>query len=127
MNSGKKFASLAILFCLFMAAKEAGIIPSLLKPKDVTSLTYVYEKDNGNVPAEVDATLTEISDDTDIVATPFEKDQKNGEGETPTQYRVALAAAEEVGLPALVIQAGDEVIRVIEAPTTRDQVMEAIE
>jgi hypothetical protein len=127
MTSGKKFAIAAILFCIFMAAKEAGLTPNLLTPKDVTQATYVYDDDDGNVPAEVDAALTEISDDTDIVATPFDKDQVNGEGDTPTQYRVALAAAKEVGLPALVIQSGDEVIRVIEAPTTRDQVMEAIE
>lgn len=89
-----------------------------------TRATYVYEKDETAVPAGVLSALNKLNR-LGVVATPFEADTIDGGGEVPDQYRVALAAAKEAGLPALVVQAGDQVLRTVKAPTTEEAVMEA--
>jgi hypothetical protein len=50
----------------------------------------------------------------------------DGDGEVPDQYAAAIEAARKAGLPALVIMAGGKVLRVVKAPTTAEQVTEAV-
>lgn len=88
-------------------------------PSAVDRVTYVYEKDDGAVPDAVEAALAQLNS-RDILATAFEEDTVNGVGKTPAQYEVALAAAAEVGLPALVAQAGATVIDTVKSPTAED-------
>lgn len=100
-------------------------VPSILAPSKVTAATYVYEKDAGTPPPGVLAGLSTLNAQ-GIIATTFEEDTTDGTGETPAQYKLAKEEATKAGLPALVIQAGDKVIRVIKAPATDSHVLEAI-
>lgn len=92
----------------------------------VTAVTYVYEKDATAVPRPVQAALNKIhAAGGGVVASLFEDDSTTGEGTVPRQYQAALKAAREAGLPCLVVLNGETVVRVVKAPTTEDQVMEA--
>lgn len=98
--------------------------PAIIAPEVATAAVYIYEKDNGGVPAPVSAALSELNAK-GLRATTFEKDDVDGSGEVPEQYRVALPAAKEAGLPALVVMAGDKVRIVVKAPATFEAVIEA--
>ncbi len=91
-----------------------------------TAAVYVWEKDQAQVPRGVAQALQAINAGGSVVATEFERDTVNGTGQTPAQYRAALDAAIKVGIPCLVVLAGDRVIRTVKAPTTVDQVQEAV-
>lgn len=92
----------------------------------IDRVTYCYEKDSNSVPRPVSAALQQLNAQ-GILATEFEEDSVSGDGRTPTQYVVALEAARKAGLPALVIQSGDTVVRVVRNPTTSEQVLEAVQ
>jgi hypothetical protein len=94
-------------------------------PAKVTAATYIYEKDSGSVPPPVLAALDKLNR-AGIVATTFEEDTVDGTGETPEQYKVSLKAAQEAGLPALVVLAGDKVTKIIKAPETEADVEGAV-
>lgn len=108
------------------------ITPPVTPPPDdkkkVSRVTYVYEKDLNHVPTQVGAALNRINKDHAglIVASDFEEDTTDGGGDTPEQYKVALDAARQVGLPALVVQAGSVVVRIVKNPTTQTEVINAI-
>lgn len=91
-----------------------------------TAATYVYEKDQGEAPAAVMSGINRLNRERHIRATLFEEDVKDGTGDTPDQYKVALAAAVKAGLPAFVVTAGDTVLVVVKSPTTEAQVFEAV-
>ena len=112
---------------------QAGEVPPINPPPKpppstkISQVTYVYEKDRNAVPRGVSAALRTLNDDaaySGILASEFEEDTLDGDGGVPEQYQIALSAAKEAGLPALVFQAGDEVVKVIKAPTTTEQVLE---
>jgi len=114
----------AMLWALFHALGDK--IPTIVPPtNNVTAVVYVFEKDDTAVPGAVSFALDKINRD-GIEATIFEDDIVDGTGETPEQYKIALAAAREAGMPVLVVLAGDKVVRVVKAPTTEQAVMEAI-
>jgi hypothetical protein len=87
--------------------------------------TYIYEKDTHIAPRPVVEALQKLNEQ-GIVATQFEQDTTTGTGQVPAQYTKSLAAAREAGLPALVIEAGGNVVRVVKNPTTLEAVMEAV-
>lgn len=91
-----------------------------------TAAVYVYEKDNHAIPAHVTVAINRLNRERKIVATLLEDDTTNGDGEIPTQYRLALEAARKAGLPAVVALAGGQVIRVTPAPASEAAVMEAV-
>jgi hypothetical protein len=91
----------------------------------ITAAVYVYEKDETAVPVGVSEALQELNS-RGIVATEFEDDTVNGDGETPEQYRTALAAAKKHGMPCLVLLAGDEAVTLLQAPTDADAILEAV-
>lgn len=95
----------------------------------VSRVTYVYEKDSNPVPSGVGVALSRINKESpEIVATEFEDDTTDGDGQVPDQYAAALRAAKEDGLPALVVEGSDgSVLRVVRSPKTESDVMEAIE
>lgn len=90
----------------------------------VTRLTYVYEKDKNSVPRPVAKALADLNADSSagVSASDFERDVKDGDQEIPDQYKVAVKAADKEGLPCLVAQAGDEVVKVVKDPKTADDV-----
>jgi len=94
--------------------------------KKATKVTYVYEKDSNQVPREVSAALQALNEGGLIVASEFEKDTVSGSNQVPVQYRVALEHAMSVGLPALIVQSGEEVINTVKSPKTIEDVMTAV-
>jgi hypothetical protein len=92
-----------------------------------TAVTYVYEKDSGGVPSAVGGALNQLNRrEPPILATTFEEDTKDATGDTPHQYKPALIAAQAAGLPVLVVQAGDKVLKVIKDPKAEAEVLEAV-
>lgn len=89
-----------------------------------TAATYVWEKDQGGVPAAVMSGLNKLNTERKIIATEFERDTKNGNQQIPAQYKVAVEAAKE--LPALVAQSGDRVLKVTKSPKTEDDVLKGV-
>lgn len=96
-------------------------------PTVATAATYVYEKDQTAVPSDVQLGLNKLNRERKIVATLFEEDTIDGDGDVPDQYKVPLAAAQQAGLPSLVVTNGATVVRVVKAPTTEQQVLEAVQ
>lgn len=94
-------------------------------PTKGTAATYIYEKDNTAPPAAVQSGLHQLNKK-GVLATLFEEDTKDGDGDVPDLYKVPLAAAQKAGLPSLVVTAGDTVLKVVPNPTTEQQVLEAI-
>lgn len=100
--------------------------PTLSPSVQATAATYVYEKDDGSVPPPVLAALNRLNRERKLAATAFEDDTLDGQGQVPDQYQVPLAAAQEAGLPALVVTGGDKVLNVVKDPKTEEAVMEAV-
>jgi hypothetical protein len=79
------------------------------------------------VPPSVEFALNEINKGGKIVASVIEDDIQDVSGQTPQQFKVAVDTAKKEGLPALVVEAGETVVRTVKAPTTETEVLEAIE
>ena len=96
------------------------------KPDQVV---YVYEKDDGPIPRPVAGALMQLNQNETlgIEATEFEDDTVDSGGEVPDQYQVALSAAREAGLPALVVLSKGRVTATIKSPTTLEQVMDIVQ
>jgi hypothetical protein len=107
-------------------------VPPVVEPPapttKATAATYVYEKDSGGVPSAVMAGLNKVNRDSGykILAMVVEDDPDDGTGDIPEQNKVALKAARDSGLPALVVTAGDVVLRIVKGPTTQQQITEAV-
>jgi hypothetical protein len=95
------------------------VVPSV----KVLAVTYVWEKDKGGIPPGVRAALDKLNQQ-GIMATDFEEDTKNGNGETPAQYKMALAEAQKAGLPALVVQGEGNKVKTAKV-TTEAETLEA--
>jgi len=104
-----------------------GSLPSILPDNAATSVTYVYEKDDTAVPSGVRAGLNRVNRESKgaIDATEVDDDVIDGTDAIADQYKIAIPEARKAGLPALVTLAGDEVLSVVLAPTTEQQVLEA--
>lgn len=121
-----KFDLRTILALVILYFALSGYVPNLIGPaQKVTQVTYVYEKDDGGVPGFVGAALNRLNRlDPPILATPHEDDTKDESGEVPAQYKIATEAALKVGSNAVVVQAGEKVLKVIKPPTP--EAMEAL-
>lgn len=95
-------------------------------PNKVDRVTFVFEKSKHPIPLEVSNALNKLNTEKGILATVFEQDSKDGDGEVPDQYKIALEAARKAGLPCLVVQSGSSVLKTVAAPKTVADVMEAI-
>ncbi len=100
--------------------------PTPVVTTPATAAVYVYEKDATPVPVGVTVGLNRLNREKGIRATLFEEDTTDGDGDVPDQYRSALTAAQQQGLPALVVLADKTVLRVVKDPRTVEQVFEAI-
>jgi hypothetical protein len=117
------FAIRLILIILILKYSGGGF----LSPSAITSATYVYEKDQtGGVPPGVQFALREINLVGKVSAAAIEADVVDSTGSTPSQYKIAVEAAKAAGLPALVVQAGQKVVKTVSAPLTAEQVQEAV-
>lgn len=118
-----RLITLALLTWVMFGSDISGCsLPSFIAPVKVDRVTYVRnEKDL--TPAGVSAALAELNTQ-GILATEFPDDATDGDGDVPDQYKIALPAARTSGIPSLVVQAGDKVVKTIKAPTTKQQVLE---
>lgn len=91
----------------------------------VTAAIYVYEKDAGPVPVGVYAGIDKLNR-RGVPASLFEDDTTDGTGETPEQFKPALAAAKARSIPSLVVLSGTAAINVVEKPQTEADVLEAV-
>lgn len=119
-----------ILLLLFLLLASQGVfpmpaIPGLPTTQKADRATYVYEKDDGIVPRPVSFALKELNKQ-GIIATSFEIDSTTGRNTIPTQDAIAVKSARDTGLPCLIVQSGDTVLKIVRAPTTEEQVMEAV-
>ncbi len=123
-SSWVDYAFFVVIFLVFFGGGEAPIapVPAIEKP---TAVVYVYEKDDTAVPVQVRFALNNLNV-AGIFATEFEDDTKDGDGETPEQYKLPLFTAQAAGLPSLVVMTGDKVLRVVKDPKTEAAVMEAV-
>lgn len=97
-------------------------------PSKITAAIYVYEKSQSAVPRPVAAAISRLNVDRSaggFSGSIVEQDVVTGGGTVPKQYAPAIEAAKKEGLPALVIMAGEAVVKVVKNPTTEEQVMEA--
>jgi hypothetical protein len=108
---------------------NGGNLPSLptVSPEKATAATYVYEKDVTAVPVPVLVAINRLNREKKVVASHFEEDTTDGDEQVPDQYRVPLKAAQDAGLPSLVVTAGEKVLKVVKDPKTEQQVMEAVQ
>ena len=136
-EAAKRFADigegdwpLPLIDALKAIVKELGApapkpdTPSPTTP--ATAATYIHEKDDSPVPSAVRVALDRLNRERNIRATEFEDDATDGDGDVPEQYKVPLAAARQAGLPAFVVTAGSDVLKVVRDPRTEAQVFEAI-
>lgn len=130
-DTAKKLAFVAFAVVLLFAvtkwppSKPVVDQPPIVVPvTKVTAVVYVWEKDEAPMPSAVRDALDTLNRQ-GIIATEFEQNTKNGKGETPEQYKVPLAAAKIVGLPALIVMDGSKVIRTVKSPNSVAQVLEA--
>ena len=100
-----------------------GSIPGL--STKATAATYVHDE-KANIPSGVLSAIAELNTRPGFIASNFPDDATDGDGDVPEQYKVTLPAARAAGLPALVVQSGDKVLRTVKAPTTKAQVLEAV-
>jgi hypothetical protein len=114
---------LLVVAVLMMAIAFLPVSWSATKP---TAATYFYEKDDTAIPLGVTTGLNRLNRERGIVATLFEDDTSDGDGDIPDQYKIPLEAARKAGLPALVVVGGVKVLNVVPAPTTEVQMMEAV-
>lgn len=117
-------AGLVLLAGPALPAWPWKVRPAVTAP--ATAAVYVYEKDDGGVPAAITVGVNRLNRERRIIATLLEDDTTDGTGDVPDQYRPALDAARKAGLPALVVLSGATVLRVVKAPTTEAAVMEAV-
>lgn len=96
-------------------------------PSAVKRVTYVYEKDDGEIPSEVAVALDRLNRDRKIVASKYEDDTTDGSDDVPEQYKAALAIAREFGEPIIVIEFIDgRTPLYVKNPTTKEQVLQAV-
>ena len=91
-----------------------------------TRVTYVWEKDQAEIPAGVQSALQAANEDSSVVASDFECGTTDGDGDTPDQYKVALYEATKAGIPALVVEFSSGPARVVKSPKTAKEVTEAM-
>jgi hypothetical protein len=127
MNLFDRLSWLALIVGGLMLLNGGKLPVPTVRPQKATAVTYVYEKDVTAVPVPVLVAINRLNREKKVVASHFEVDTKDGDEQVPDQYKVPKAAAEEVGLPALVVTAGEKVLAVVKDPKTTEQVLEAVE
>lgn len=119
MDDNRGLVVLLILVALFAFGGDG----SPLSPSAVTAVTYVYEKDDTVVPSEVMSGINRLNREKKVTASIVDDDVKDGNGETPEQYKAPIEASKKDGLPILVATNGATVVRVVKNPKTEAEVV----
>lgn len=99
--------------------------PTVVVTTKATAATYTYDDKRHSIPPPVAAAISKLNEQ-GIEADLDEVDTNDASGEVPEQFKVSRPAAVAAGLPALVVLAGDKVLKVVPNPTTEAAVMEAV-
>jgi hypothetical protein len=127
MNLFDRLSWLALIVGGLMLLNGGKLPVPTVSPQKATAVTYVYEKDVTAVPVPVLVAINRLNREKKVVASHFEEDTTDGDEQVPDQYKVPLKAAQDAGLPALVVTAGEKVLKVVKDPKTEQQVMEAVQ
>lgn len=89
------------------------VIPIVNPNIQVTSVTWVYEKDeDGEPPSYVETGLDKINKSMPgVVATLCEDDADVGIGQIPLQYKIQVEEGRKTAGPDLVVMAGNTLVR----------------
>jgi len=114
-----------IILAQWVPATPIGTWPSIVTvAKKPTKATYIYEQRAGSVPSAVLSALNTLNR-SGIVATPVDQHVLGGGDSIPAQYVVAMEEAKKAGIPCLVVEYSTGPPKVVKAPTTAEQVLEA--
>jgi hypothetical protein len=127
MNLFDRLSWLALIVGGLMLLNGGKLPVPTVRPQKATAVTYVYEKDVTAVPVPVLVAINRLNREKKVVASHFEEDTTDGDEQVPDQYKVPLKAAQDAGLPALVVTAGEKVLKVVKDPKTEQQVLEAVQ
>jgi len=115
-----------IILAQWVPATPIGTwLPSVVTLKKPTKATYVYEQRAGSVPSAVLSALNTLNR-SGVVATPVDQHVLGGGDAIPAQYVVAMEEAKKAGIPCLVVEYSTGPPKVVKAPTTAEQVLEAV-
>lgn len=106
------------------ATPTTPTVPAPTTP--ATSAIWVYEKSQHTLPPPVLYALNRLNRERNIDATLYEQPEGEFVEKASPKYKAILAAAQQVGLPALVVISGSVVIKVVKDPKTEQQVLEAV-
>ncbi len=95
-------------------------VPEVPVTTEADQVTYVYEQRDQTVPRPIQAALQKLNQGGKIKATAIDKDAKTSSGQVPSQYKNAITAAAESGIPCLVVESKGKVIRVVRNPKVED-------
>lgn len=115
----------AILIWWLATQGGASPLPNIVAPTKAVKATYVFEKDDTAVPPAVRDAINQLNR-RGVIATTWDDDTTDGEGEIPAQYKVALEEARKAGTPLLVVESESGVIATVKNPTTAEAVLEAV-
>lgn len=99
-------------------------VPVIVSP--ATAAVYVYEKNDGPIPPGVASGIDKLNREKSVIASLFEDDTVDGDGDVPDQYKPALEAAKQSSIPSLVVLSGTSVVRVVKSPKTEEEVTGAV-
>lgn len=106
-----------MLLALLLLISRNGIsFPPVISPTQITSVDYVYERDETAVPREISAWLREVNEKTDIVASEIDDDSVDPSG----NLRKSILEAKKAGIPCLVVMSGEKVVKIVLKPQNRD-------
>mgnify|MGYP007100049291 CR=1 FL=1 len=111
-----------VALLILQAVRGGGIVAPA---QTVTAAVYCYEQSKGSVPPPVLAGIDKLNR-AGIMATTFDVTTTDGTGETPEQYKVPLATANETGIPVFVVMASNAVVRTVKSPTTAAEIEGAV-
>tara|TARA_R110000824_G_C14775727_1_gene631420 strand:- start:140 stop:502 length:363 start_codon:yes stop_codon:yes gene_type:complete len=116
----KNLINAICIFVIIVLLSDSGA-PLVSKPDMVA---VVYESSDDIPEPYVTGALNKLTAE-GFQSRIFDKDVVTGGGEIPSQIKNAITAANNNGLPALVILGNGKVISVQDLPKTEQQIMEA--
>lgn len=117
----KDLINIACVFLILILWSDGGNPLVNNKPDTVA---VVYESSNSIPAPYVTGALNKLTA-AGLQARVFDKDVVTGGGEVPRQIKEAITAANDNGLPALVVLSNGKVISVQDLPKTEQQIVEA--
>ena len=117
----KDLINIACILVILVLWSDGGN-PLVSKPDMVA---VVYESSDNIPEPYVTGALNKLTAE-GLQSRIFDKDIVTGGGEIPSQVKEAITAANNNGLPALVVLGNGKVISVQDLPKTEQQIVEAI-